>query len=318
MPQRFLRPGIVTSKRFNRLPWPCQSLVYRLINLVDDYGRYDAEPELVRAYAFPYGDPSGKQIPLTNVSNWLQLSANADILVLYEVEEKKYLQLARWQERPRSQSRYPEQPANNCKHLLAIANKCLPSSPSPSPQSSPSPSPSPSPPDALSKGSEELLQHSDAKRVLGKLSEDVFGEVLRDTQWPNDMEHWLNDALPIKASDLNLVDWLYRLPLDHPIFTVTLRKQSMRALVQGGLRFEAQKIRSALAILAVKKNSAPDEPEPEEDEPEWTNERMVATRELFPGINESVFNKAYVMVAGDVRAQIETYVGKMKGQNNGG
>ncbi len=41
-----------------------------------------------------------------------------------------------------------------------------------------------------------------------------------------------------------MVDWLYRLPLDHEIFKVTKRRQSFSKLVEN-LRSEAQKARSA-------------------------------------------------------------------------
>lgn len=56
--------------------------------------------------------------------------------------------------------------------------------------------------------------------------------------------------------------------------------------------------------------------EPGEDEtPEWTSERVSATRKLFPGVSEDLFLKSYVLVAGDVRAQIEMQVKKMGAKN---
>ena len=53
MPQRFLRPGITTSRRWNSLDWDSQSFYIRLLTLVDDYGRFDADPQLLKSYAFP-------------------------------------------------------------------------------------------------------------------------------------------------------------------------------------------------------------------------------------------------------------------------
>ena len=158
-----------------------------------------------------------------------------------------------------------------------------------------------------------IVQHTEAKIIFGKLSDDVFGKPLRATQWPNDLEHWLDEALPMKADDLALLDWFYRLPPGDPIFKVTLRRQSMRALIEN-VESEVQKVKSALRLLDIKKSPA--EPEPEEKQaPEWTNERMAATRELFPGVSEDLFSKEYTLVAGDVRAQIETLVKKTGGPN---
>ena len=132
MPQRFLRPGITTSKRWNRCDWPTQSLYSRLITLVDDYGRYEADPELIRSHAFPFGDPTGKILPLTTVARMLRTLADKNLVILYQMSGKEYLQLLRWQERARSASKCPEPP---CEQLTTNDNKCMP----PSPSSSPSP-----------------------------------------------------------------------------------------------------------------------------------------------------------------------------------
>lgn len=130
MPQRFLRPGITTSKRWNRCDWASQTLYTRLITLVDDYGRYDADPELIRAYAFPFGDPAGKCLQLTAIVRMLRTLVDNNLMIIYSNNGKEYLQILRWQERTRSASRYPEP---TCEQLTTIDNKCSPPSPSPSP-----------------------------------------------------------------------------------------------------------------------------------------------------------------------------------------
>src|SRR5579872_5815259 len=103
MPQRFLRPSIRQSKRWNRVSWFAQSLYMRLLTLVDDFARYDADPELLRSECFPYGDPDGKPIQVTTVDAALTTLAVKDMLLLYEKDGNKYLQLTRWQERNRSE-----------------------------------------------------------------------------------------------------------------------------------------------------------------------------------------------------------------------
>jgi hypothetical protein len=134
MPQRFLRPGLTTSARFNAADWQAQSLYVRLITLVDDYGRFESHPMLLKSLAFPFNPEITCEQMLALCE---QLQTN-DLAVFYEVDGKSYLQLARWQEKARSHSKFPEFRGDACKQLLANVSKC--SAPSSSPSSSPSPS----------------------------------------------------------------------------------------------------------------------------------------------------------------------------------
>lgn len=115
MPQRLLRPGLTTSRRFNRCGWFAQSLYVRLLTQVDDHGRLEADPELLRAGCFPYGDPEGKEIPLRAIDGGLLALADKCLLNLYEIKDmdgsKRYLQLQKWKERIRSPSKYPAAPS---------------------------------------------------------------------------------------------------------------------------------------------------------------------------------------------------------------
>lgn len=133
MPQRFLRPGITGSKKWNRCDYQAQSFFIRLITLVDDHGRFEADPELLRSLAFPRGGPDGKMLSLENICLQLQALVSKDMVQVYQIDGKEYLQLLTWQEKPRSESRFPAPP---CKQMLANENKCL----LPSSSSSPSPS----------------------------------------------------------------------------------------------------------------------------------------------------------------------------------
>lgn len=200
MPVRFLRPGITTSKRFNRVAWEGQSLFLRLITLVDDYGRYEADPELLRSHAFPYGGPTGEPIPTALVSNWLQLLASASMVDLYEIEGKKYLQVSRWEERIRSRSKYP---ANPCQQLPANDSKCTPPTPSPYALRL-TPTPEQLPANARKV---EGIQHSEAQQWLNKLFE-------RNRHWSYEEVHLLSEVLPIAQEDRDLLDWAYSLPRD--------------------------------------------------------------------------------------------------------
>lgn len=109
MPQRILRQAIRQSKRWNRCTYFEQSLFIRLLTLVDDFARYEADGELIRSEAFPYGDPDGKVVPVTAIDSALLSIASKDMLLIYEFEGKKFMQLTRWKERVRADvSRFPD------------------------------------------------------------------------------------------------------------------------------------------------------------------------------------------------------------------
>ncbi len=139
MPQRLLRPAIRQSKRWNRLSLIGQSLYIRLLTLVDDFGRYEADPQLLSSECFPYGDPDGNAVTCQQmIAACGQMSAS-DMVILYEFEGSKYMQLTRWKERVRSsESRFPAPLLTNdskCQQMIAS-----PPQPSPSPQPEPQPS----------------------------------------------------------------------------------------------------------------------------------------------------------------------------------
>ena len=147
MPVRLLKPGLRTSEKFNRCSLLAQSTYVRLLTMVDDYGRYLANPRLLRSELFPLGDNRGEDIPLPQIETALIELKQTGLIIVYESESKSHLQLTTWNEKPRSESKFP---APEKKQLQTIANNCLqmitsPPSPSPSPSDSPSDSPAPAP-----------------------------------------------------------------------------------------------------------------------------------------------------------------------------
>lgn len=119
MPQRFLRPGITTSIRFNAIDWQAQTFYVRLLTLVDDFGRYEADQRILRSHVFPLGDYKGNDIPVKTIESICeQLSVN-DLASFYETPKgQKVLQVSRWMERARAQqSRYPEF-LEDCKQMF--------------------------------------------------------------------------------------------------------------------------------------------------------------------------------------------------------
>jgi len=126
MPQRFLKPGLRESPRWNQASWPAQSLFARLVTLVDDYARFDAHPLLIARVAFPYGTPNGKRITPEQVQEWLEELQRLDLLILYTINAVPVLQLRRWTERIRMKnpSRFPPPTTEACPHLPADVVRC--------------------------------------------------------------------------------------------------------------------------------------------------------------------------------------------------
>ena len=53
MPTRYLKPGIRDSEALERLSALAETMFYRLIVTVDDFGRADARPAMLKASCFP-------------------------------------------------------------------------------------------------------------------------------------------------------------------------------------------------------------------------------------------------------------------------
>lgn len=140
MPQRFLRPGITNSPRWNRVSWAAQSFYIRLLTLVDDYGRFDGRPSVLWGQCFAVWNEHNPEsaVNLQQVAQMLQQLAadSVQLLDLYQVGDKHVLQVTQWQERVRdgAKERWPANP--NPQQSAAIRSVSLPPS-SPSPPSSP-------------------------------------------------------------------------------------------------------------------------------------------------------------------------------------
>jgi Helix-turn-helix domain len=161
-------------------------------------------------------------------------------------------------------------------------------------------------PSSLSKAASEkidLIQHAEAKQLFSKLSEDVFGTPLRDSHLPKDIEYWLDRALPLRREDWELIDWFYRLPDDHEVFTMTYSRQSMAALMEN-LPREIEKVRSIRKRLGLKKLSKKAERESRKEEG-WTRERWAALQALFPGAADP---GPFELLGRDIREQIDDKV----------
>lgn len=140
MPQRFLRPGIRTSERWNSVSFAAQSLYVRLLTLVDDYGRYDGRASVLWGECFAVWNEQNPDVSvnLQQVEEMLQQLAAKELIHRYE-NGRKVVQIVQWQERVREGcvSKWPA-----FGELAATCSDLLLPSPPPSPctiASTPSP-----------------------------------------------------------------------------------------------------------------------------------------------------------------------------------
>lgn len=105
MPDRILRADILTSARVNSLSWPAEVFYRRLMSIADDYGRYEADAQLLRSFLYP---KKIDKVSDSDVIKWLGEGSKAGLIRIYQVDNKDYLQIERFNQRLRAmRSKYP-------------------------------------------------------------------------------------------------------------------------------------------------------------------------------------------------------------------
>lgn len=106
-----LREGILTSEPVNSVSWPAEVFYRRAMSIVDDFGRYYAKPELLRAACYPLQlDKVGNP----DIAKWLAETRKAGLVRTYTVEGKDYLEIVNFKQQVRAKhgSKYPAPPSD--------------------------------------------------------------------------------------------------------------------------------------------------------------------------------------------------------------
>ena len=106
MPSRWLREGILTSERVDKLSPHAEVLYRRLMSVVDDYGRYYASPALVRAVCYPLAVDRVREADILRLLAEVQ---DAHLIVRYTVHGKHYLEMLDTNWLKRSKPKFPSQ-----------------------------------------------------------------------------------------------------------------------------------------------------------------------------------------------------------------
>lgn len=105
MPTRYLRAGIRDDEKIDGLSCLAETLLYRLWVTVDDYGRTDARPAMVKAAAFPIKE----SVTAKHCESMLKELSDAGLIEIYIVDGRPYIQMkGDWENAPRAKhSKFP-------------------------------------------------------------------------------------------------------------------------------------------------------------------------------------------------------------------
>ena len=108
MPNRIIREGWLESERINELDASAERFFLRLCLRADDFGRFHANPLLLKSSLFPLRDDTRS----TDIPRWIAACEKAGLLRCYEVEGKKFVEIAKFGQRTRAQvSKFPTPPS---------------------------------------------------------------------------------------------------------------------------------------------------------------------------------------------------------------
>lgn len=122
MPNRILKESICTSENVDQLSAFHETFFYRLMVNCDDYGRMDARPKILASRLFPLKDIRSNQI-----EDALRALTSAELVILYEVDGKPFLQMKTWdrhQQVRAKKSKYPSPEEGICNQMISDDSKC--------------------------------------------------------------------------------------------------------------------------------------------------------------------------------------------------
>ena len=122
MPNRIIKESICTSENIDQLSLFQETFFVRLMVNCDDFGRMDARAKILASRLFPL-----KDIKTPQIEDALKALVAADLIVLYDVDGKPYLQMKTWEKHQQvraKKSKYPSPDEGICNKLIADDSKC--------------------------------------------------------------------------------------------------------------------------------------------------------------------------------------------------
>lgn len=192
MPNRIIREGIITSEAVNSLSWEAETFYRRLLSVVDDFGRFDARPSVLRSALYPLKLDSMRE---DSVQRCLKSCEAARLVVLYSVEGKEYLEVTNFRQQVRSKkSKYPAPDAHMHSTCTAHAQQMRTKTESETETNNP-----PLPPPCTV---EEVEAHLRAAAFAGRvrLAPDQIPDCATAYISKRDLTDWKRGEIPITAA----------------------------------------------------------------------------------------------------------------------
>jgi hypothetical protein len=255
MPQRFLRPGITDSEHWNKCSFEAQSFYIRLMTLVDDWGRFDGRVPILHGSCFALRP----DIDLQHTAALRSEMQTNNLIEVYEIEGKEYVQMLRWHERTRgTKSKWPNplSALNNGPVVIPLGPAALRSGPQEKdasiaidhrPRSATiATTPSPSFPPTVPQGGLESVAHTVLfKNLPDQEKERLVQEAKVRTcklvtfrgkdptrAWSDDAMNYLISQLPVPEGEWEAIEWFHGLTPDDSIKELKNRRQSETTLWQ--------------------------------------------------------------------------------------
>ncbi len=127
MPNRILRDW-TRSDNIDRLSLEAERFFVRLIMKVDDYGCYHADPRLLRSDLFPLKD----DVKESQIIKWRDECWKAQVIIVYESNGKKYLQILNFRQRlDRQIPKFPQPTEEDLRTITIVPEHVMPDTPKP-------------------------------------------------------------------------------------------------------------------------------------------------------------------------------------------
>ena len=121
MPNRIIKDSISKSEAISGLTDFQFRLWVHLITYVDDYGRGDARPAIIKGACFPFRD----RMTNKDIEKGLADLAGAGCVVLYKVDGKPYLYFPNWEKHQRVRQKVSKCPStDDCDDVQQVAASC--------------------------------------------------------------------------------------------------------------------------------------------------------------------------------------------------
>lgn len=107
MPTRVLREGILDSAAVNELSFPAEVFYRRLMSVVDDFGRFDGRPAVLRGRLYSLKLDTVRE---AEISRWIAECEKVGLIALYSVDAKPYILLLKLGSPRAKESKFPAPP----------------------------------------------------------------------------------------------------------------------------------------------------------------------------------------------------------------